>query len=341
MDISILNHADPDCDGFVRRMPEGKMSFMPAWTHMIEKTFGHQGFYLAAREGNSVRGVLPLVQVRSRLFGNRMISQAFSNYGGPLAEEAAVSNALCDQAVELGAQQGCELVEFRSTHPVSQAFEVRTDKITMHLPLHADPDRLWDSFKAKVRNQVRKAEKSGIVAVAGGPELLNDFYRVWTVRMHQVGTPCYPRKLFGTIMETFPDECRIFLVRKDDLTVGGAFVYCFNDLVQIRWAAALIEYNSLCPNNLLYWSVMKHYCLAGASCFDFGRCNPGEGTFRFKKQWDAKPIQLYYGYWSGPGQELPLVRPDSPRFQRKVEIWKKLPLWAARLIGPVISRDLA
>ena len=68
---------------------------------MVEKVFGHKGFYLVAREGGIVCGALPSTHVRSRLFGSRMISQAFSNYGGPLAKSPIVSNALCRYAVEL------------------------------------------------------------------------------------------------------------------------------------------------------------------------------------------------------------------------------------------------
>ena len=68
---------------------------------MVEKVFGHKGFYLVAREGGTVCGALPLTHTCSRLFGSRMISQAFSNYGGPLAKSPVVSNALCRCAIEL------------------------------------------------------------------------------------------------------------------------------------------------------------------------------------------------------------------------------------------------
>lgn len=340
MIVSILDFPDVECNNFVRGMVGAKLSHMPAWTNMVEKTFGHKGFYLVAREGGSVCGVLPLTHVRSRLFGNRMISQAFSNYGGPLTKNSDVSEALYTHAVELASEHGCESIEFRNVEPLSYNLCSHLDKVCMNLPLALDPDKIWRSFRPEIRNRIRKAEKSGIVVTSGGLEFLEDFYRVWTMRMHQLGTPCYSQRLFESIFETFVQNSRIFVVRMGELTIGGGFFYLFNGLAQCRWAAMRVEYNQFSPNNLLYWSAIKHYCLAGVSCFDFGRSTLGSPTYEFKRRWGAEPIQLHYQYWTRPGQELALVKPDNPKYKNKVEIWKKLPLWVTRLVGPNVSRNL-
>jgi len=68
---------------------------------MVQGTFGHKGYYLMAHEDGRIWGVLPLMHVRSRLFGNRLISQPFSDYGGPLAASSSVSDALYHRAVEI------------------------------------------------------------------------------------------------------------------------------------------------------------------------------------------------------------------------------------------------
>lgn len=340
MEVSVSNLPDPLCDDFVREMASAKLCHMPAWTNMVERTFGHKGYYLVAREGRAICGVLPLTHVRSRLFGNRMISQAFSNYGGPLAKSPTALEALCKYAVELATEHGCESMELRNTDPIPYDLHLRTDKISMYLPLTADPEELWQSFRPQIRNRVRKAEKSGIVAVSGGLELLDDFYRVWTARMHQLGTPCYPRKLFSSILETFANNSQIFLARLRGTTIGAIFAHCFSGFVQIPWGAVLIEYNHLAPTSFLWWSVMKHFCSVQASCFDFGRTTIDTGPHMFKKRWGATPIQLSYQYWTRPGHELSLAKPDNPKYKNKVETWKKLPLWMTRLVGPHISRNL-
>jgi FemAB-related protein (PEP-CTERM system-associated) len=274
------------------------------------------------------------------MFGNHMISQAFANYGGALTKSPVVLDALYNRAVELAIEHKCSSIEFRNTEPLPYDLLLREEKVCMHLPLVSDPEEVWESFRPEIRNRIRKAEKSNIVAKAGGIELLPDFFRVWTVRMRQLGTPCYPQRLFESILRTFAQNCRIFLVRLDGVTIGAGLFYCFNGLAQCRWAATLVEYNRLSPNNLLYWSAIKEYCLTGADCFDFGRSTVDSPAYEFKKRCGAKSAKLYYQYWVQPGYKQSFISPDNPKYKRKVEMWKKLPLWMTRLAGPYISRSL-
>ena len=338
MDVRILEGSDRACDEFVRAQAAGNMFHRPAWSEMLRRDLGYDVFYLVACEGDEIRGVLPLTHVKSWLFGNRMISQAFGNYGGPLTVSREAMDALFARAVELATERNCESIEFRNIEPMPFDLQLHEGKICMHLALTADPEDLWKRFDPKVRNQVRKAWKSNITAASGGAELLDDFYRVYTIRMRQLGTPPYSRALMAAILTRFPDESRIFVVRLGDQTVGAGLTTCFNGLVEIPWAATLVEYNSLCPNHLLYWSVLEHYGKAGASAFDFGRCTAEGATYRFKKQWGPEPVSCQY--WVRPGHALTILAPDEAKYRRKVEMWKKLPLWVTRLVGPRLSRSL-
>jgi FemAB-related protein (PEP-CTERM system-associated) len=340
MDVRIIKTPDPRCDTFVLGRPEGTISYLSTWSSAVAEATGLKEFYLAAFQGEDICGVLPLMHIRSRFFGNQLVSQAFCNYGGVLADSEAARDVLFYRAVDLAVELGCEFVELRNIKPLPYELHSVTNKMCMHLPLTADPEDLWKSFKPKVRNQVRKAKKAGILAGSGRLELLNDFYRVYTMRMRQLGSPCFSRKLMCTILELFSDNCRIFVVHRDKLTVGAGFVTSYNGFVEIPWAATLLQYNALCPNNLLYWTIIEHYCLAGARSFDFGRCTVDSSTYRFKKQWGPEPVNLNYQYWVKPGWQLSIPDADDPKYKWKVEMWKKLPLWLTRLLGPCISRNL-
>ena len=340
MKVEVLQSSDSACDVFVQRHPDAKLCHLYAWAERVVRKGGHSPFYLVARDGDDVYGILPLTQVRSRIFGNRMVSQASSNYGGPLTECPEALDALFEHAVRLATERGCESIEFRNIEPLPYDLQRREDKMCMHLPLKADPEDVWKKFKPKVRNQVRKAEKSGIVAESGDLDMVREFYKVYTVRMHQLGTPPRSRKFICDVLTGFPDNSRIFVVRLDGKAVGAGLTIHYKGFVEIPLAATLTQYNKLCPNNLLYWTVMEYYCKAGAAMFDFGRCTVDSNTYRFKKQWGAEPVKLNYQYWTRPGHELSFLSPDNPKYRKKVEMWKKLPLWLTRLIGPYISRHL-
>jgi len=340
--IDISTSYSPRYDEFIQRMPDVRLCQTAAWTNMIHHIFGHKAFYVVATEGQVICGILPLTYVRSKLFGNRMISQAFSDYGGPCAENPDASHLMCEGAIRLATELRCDSLELRNIDPVPYPFNSRLDKVCMVAPLISDSDEFWKkNLKHKVRNRICKARKSHLVEIHGGSELLDDFYRIWTIRMHQLGTPCYPRKLFRYIMETFPDKTQVFLVRLNDLTLAGAFVSFFKGRIQIRWTASLIEYNSISPNSLLVWAIMEYYCEAGAKWSDFGRSTNGSSQYKFKKTWGAQPIQLHYQYWTPLGHKAFLVESHNPKYKKKIEMWKTLPLWATRLVGPYISRGLA
>lgn len=340
MDVDILENDGEACGQFVQQREGAELGHMPAWTRMICGAFGHAGYYLVAREQGQVRGVLPLVQIRSRLFGNRMVSQAFSDYGGPLAADAGAQESLYGRAVELAQRQGCECIEFRNVAPMPLDLHLRTDKVAMHLALATDPQVVWKDLRPQIRNRIRQAEKAGVTVTNGQQERLDDFYQLWTVRMHELGTPCYPRELFTCILETFPEQSRIFLAHCEGRVVAGIFAYAFNGCAHTRWGGALREYDDKSPNYLLNWAAIEYYCAAGMKIFDFGRSTAGSGQATFKERWGAQPVPLNWQYWTRDGQEPHLATPDAPCYKRKVEMWKRLPLWVTRAVGPRISCSL-
>src|SRR4030042_2787788 len=180
MDVDICNANRPELDDFVRRMPGAKLCHLFAWAQNVVRPLGHKSFHLVAYQNGNVGGILPLTLIRSRLFGNRMISQAFSNYGGPLAENEAAMRALYEHAIELSEEYEWESMEFRKIEPIAYELHQRTDKVTMCLQLTSDPAELWNSLRAQIRNRIRKAEKAGLTVATGGPEMLADFYHIWT-----------------------------------------------------------------------------------------------------------------------------------------------------------------
>jgi FemAB-related protein (PEP-CTERM system-associated) len=338
--ITVSDNLDANCADFIRAIPNARLCHSPEWVKMVEKVFGHKGHYFVAHENGEICGVLPLSYVRSRLFGNRLVSQAFSDYGGPLAINPETINALYKSAIDLAKKYGCKSIEFRNTTAMPYDLHLRTDKVCMHLPLAPDPEIVWKGLRPQIRNRIRQAEKEGIIITNGRAELLDDFYRLWTIRMRELGTPCYSRRLFSAILDTFPNDSRIFLAHSGDKIAAAFFVYNFNGCAHSRWGAALREFDSLSPNYLLNWNAIEFYCKAGMKIFDFGRSTEGSGQHTFKKRWGATTIQLNWQYWTAPSEQLNMVKQDDKKYQRKTEMWKRLPLVVTRILGPKLSCGL-
>lgn len=324
-------------DAFVNSRPDASGYHGWAWRGVFERAFGHTCLYLAARREGSIVGVLPLVEIRSLLFGRMITSLPFLNYGGVVADSDDTARSLVNEAAGLAKARGCRHVELRHVGRQFQDLPCRQHKVAMRLPLSAG---MWERIDRKARNQVRKAQKSDLTVTRGGAELLDDFYRVFARNMRDLGTPVYARVFFEEVVGAFPERTRIIVVRLKDVPVAAGLTYRTGGTVEIPWASSVREFNSLCPNHLLYWHAIESAVTEGCELFDLGRSTPNEGTFKFKEQWGAVPVQLHWEYWLASGDSLPDQSPKNPKFRLAIESWKRLPLWLANAAGPRIVRGI-
>jgi FemAB-related protein (PEP-CTERM system-associated) len=326
-------------DAYIHRHPDASGYHLWGWRRLFEGVFGHRAVYLAATTAGTIHGVLPLVAFHSLLFGRFMVSLPFVNYGGVVSDSDDVAAALVSEAGRRARATAARHIELRHTARRFPELAAKTHKVAMLLPLPASKEALWSALDRKVRNQVRKAEKSGLVAEVGGAALLNDFYDVFARNMRDLGTPVYSRRLFETVLATFPDRAQVVVVRLDSRAVAAAVTWRWRDRVEVPWASSLREFNSLAPNNLLYWTILQAAIDNGATSMDFGRSTPNEGTFHFKRQWGAEPMQLYWEYDLATA-ELPDQSPKNRRFALAVEVWRRLPVAVANTAGPWIVRSI-
>jgi len=311
------------------------------WRDVIERSFQHSCYYMTAREKDGgIVGVLPLVYMNSRVFGRFLVSQPFFNYGGMLCNNKDIGNALLTEAEYLRKKLVAQYVELRHREPWSPDLPTKQHKVSMFLNLATDAETQWQCFNAKLRNQVRKAEKSGLSSVVGGLNLVADFYSVFVRNMRDLGTPVYAEKFFIEVLKTFPDTARIIAVYLEDKPVAAGLITWFRDTVEIPWASSIRDYNPLCPNNLLYWAALQFALANGFKRFDFGRSTPNEGTFNFKKQWGAVPVPLHWHYLLPEGASLPELNTKNPKYDMAIRAWKKLPLALTRVLGPQIVRNI-
>lgn len=331
--------AAADWDRFVASMPCAAGYYSHAWRVILERSFGHETHFLAARTNGAMTGVLPLVHMRS-IFGNFLVSLPFVTYGGLLCRDQASSHALLEAAEELRSRLKARHVELRHTQNVNPELPARRHKVAMMLPLAQNEEQMWTGFNAKVRNQVRKAQKAGLETVWGEGELLDEFYTVFVRNMRDLGTPVYARSFFANILDGLPDATRIVLIRKEGKPIAAGLLYWHGETLEIPWASSIRDYNSLCPNNLMYWESIRHGLRLGLRRFDLGRSTLGSGTYRFKEQWGAKPEILQWHYLLPSGAKLPNLSNSNPRFSMAIKLWQRLPLAMTRTLGPLIVRDI-
>ncbi|HTU99082.1 MAG TPA: FemAB family XrtA/PEP-CTERM system-associated protein [Luteitalea sp.] len=335
-----VESAGAEWDAFVTAHPAATAYHAWAWRDVFGPVFGHEPIYLAARDAGQIVGVLPVVSFKSRLFGKFFCSLPFVNYGGVLSTSPDAAAALLAEATRLAREAGASHLELRHVDRQFESAPVRQHKVTMLLALKDTADAQWTALDNKVRNLVRKAEKSELTSESGGVELLDAFYAVFSVNMRDLGTPVYPKRFFAAVLKACGERARLHVVRHGSEPVGASMTIAHADRVEVPWASSLRTARQMNPNMLLYWHMLKDVIASGGRTFDFGRSTPGEGTYLFKKQWKAEPVPLHWEYALITREAPPDQSPGSGKFQMAIEMWKKLPVPIANTIGPLIIGNI-
>lgn len=323
------------------RAEEASLYHSYRWCSIIEDCFNHKCHYLVCEDGEgTIRGILPLVHMKSMMFGNFLASMPYFNYGGVCAEEEEGRDLLIAEAVRIAGRLGARHIEFRQEKPLNNGFPVKTSKVSMRLALPSSSDDLWKSFPSKLRSQIRRPQKSGMNMRVGREEELDGFYHVFSVCMRDLGTPVYPKRFFRTVLERFPESTWICSVYLDNVPMASGFLAAFKDRLEIPWGASLRRYSALSPNMLLYWSCLDFACQRGFRVFDFGRSTTGESTYKFKEQWGAVRYPMYWHYWTANDAAIPEINPHNPKYRFAIGAWKRLPIPLTKLLGPRIVRNI-
>jgi FemAB-related protein (PEP-CTERM system-associated) len=333
--------APPDWDAYVRAHSAATAYHFADAVSVGKRAFRLRTTYLVARNsvGNPI-GVLPLVEQSSLLFGRFISSVPFFTYGGVLADDDSAAVTLVERAAEFAQARGARHLELRHTSSIDGlTFPERTDKVSMVLELPDDEERLAKQLGSKLRSQIRRADREQPEIVWGGAELLPDFYSTFAAAMHDLGTPVYPRSFFKIVCESL-NGAVVLVCRVAGRAQAAAILVRHGDRIEVPWAAATREAKRGAINMRMYWEMLRYSIRSGAKQFDFGRSSVDSGTYRFKAQWGARPQQLRWHYWLPRSAEIPKLNPSNPRYALAVNVWRRIPLWCANLLGPHIVRNL-
>jgi FemAB-related protein (PEP-CTERM system-associated) len=346
-EISLFSHNPELWDAYVSKHPKGSVYHTHAFRSVVEKTYGHKSYYLAAWEGERVVGVLPLFHINSRFLGNALVSLPFCDYGGVLADSDALCASLLDEASSLLKKLGCSYCELRQTYKLSTVVTqqitlhcgMNTEKVRMILELTATTDALFSGFPAKLRSQIRKPQKEGCITKIGGIELLDDFYTVFAHNMRDLGSPVHPKAMMRYMLSAYGEKARLFVVYHSSKPVGCSLVAGFGATLVNPWASFNRNYGKIAPNMMLYWEMLSYAINSGYRHFDFGRSTVDEGTYKFKTQWGALPQQLFW-YRFGTSKQVQEGEVSGGKKELFIKVWQKIPLPVTKIVGPVLRKQL-
>lgn len=325
---------------YVDESPQATFFHRPEWQSVLQESFRHRCYFLMAVEDGRALGILPLVFVKSFLFGNRLVSTAFCVGGGIAADNGAAHDALSRRANELMREVGAEYVEYRAPATSGEGW-VRREGLyaTFDREIEAAEEDCLKQIPRKQRAVLRKAFKQELETRID--DSADVFYDLYSLSMRNLGTPVFTRRYIDALLAAFGEDCDILTVYgKDGTPLSSVLNFYFRDRVMPYYTGAAPQARKQGAADLMYWEVMRRAVDRGYKVFDFGRSKLGTGPFSFKKNWGFEPKPINLEFSLADGREMPNVNPNNPKYKLFIDTWRKLPHPVANLVGPVVARHL-
>lgn len=329
----------PDWDAFVQAHPDGSIFHLSGWRDVTQPIFGHKTFPLTVERGGELRAVLPLTQVKSRLFGHALIANGFCIGGGPLAADDDALGEILERAEHLGRKLGVDYVELRDTPSAAPGWSPKEGLYAYFArPTAVTEEDNYLQLPRRKRAVLRKVVRSGLTTTIDATTA--DFYPLYCRNMHKHGTPALPRRYFDRIRTVFGAACEVMTVRDAGRPISSVFSFYFKDRVMPYYMGARAEARETASNDLMYWTLMRDGVARGFPIFDFSRSKVGSGPYEFKRLWGFEPRPVVHQYRLIGAASLPNVNPTNPRYAAFIRAWQHLPLPIANGISPLLSRSL-
>ncbi|WP_457427299.1 FemAB family XrtA/PEP-CTERM system-associated protein [Roseateles sp. P5_E7] len=327
-------------DAFVLAHPQATFFHRSGWLRVIERSFGHKGFFLYAERDGVIEGVLPLAEVKSRLFGHSVASLPFAVYGGVAALNDEAAAALEAEAEKIARGQGAEHLEYRNLGPTRHADWPRQDLyVTFRKEILADEEANMLAIPRKQRAMVRKGIKNELKADIDAN--VDRFFDLYADNVHRHGTPAMPKKYFQALLDEFGADAEVLTVTAPTgKPLSTVLSFYFRDEVLPYYAGDDEAARDLAANDFKYWELMRRACARGLKVFDYGRSKQGTGPYAFKKNWGFEPQPLSYEYRLFKRDAIPQNNPNNPKYQLMIKAWRKLPIGVANWLGPFIVKNL-
>ena len=329
-------------DDFVRNHDGGSFFHLSGWKTVIERSFNHRCFYLYAEQGGKICGILPLVEVKSALFGHALISTPFCVYGGAIAHSEEALKRLEKKACDLAEQLNVDYLELRYKTKQNSSLLLKQAHSTFGCEIASTPEDILKNIRKKQRAVIRHSLKNELhYNITQDKTSLDEFYHLLSVSYRNLGTPVFSKSYFENLMDVFASEIDIAVITDGENKLSSAVMsFYFNEQVLPYYGGGNDNARALKSADFMYYQVLCQASRKGCTWFDFGRSKNDSGPYKYKKNWGMEPQPLFYYYHLVKADSLPNLSPNNPKYKYFIRLWQKLPLSISQFIGPYLSKYL-
>jgi len=318
---------------------------LDSWSNFVGSIYKFPVYRFETEVEGQVTGLLALTHVQHPIFGHYLTTSPFGSYGGFAFADETSRNLLLDAARALAAELKVEYTNLRfdaGNQPPPPGWVQHPAYCTYLMDLSPNIESLLSNFSSDHRNHIRKSLKKGFIVKFGGIDLLDDAYEALARSMHELGSPYHAKSYLKAMADSLGETLEFAVLYAPNGKLAGAGVFIQHSKVVTNLHANILRASrSDYAGECLYWKVIERYAQRGFKTYDIGRSLVGSGNETFKMKWKPRQQPLAYWYALQPGAELPALNQKNPKFAAAIALWKRLPAFLIRPLGPLLIRGLA
>jgi len=306
-----------------------------AWISAISCSYNYTKYIV----DNSV-----FLHVKSFIFGDRLISLPFSDYG------KLTPNVYSEKFQLLIENTNVEYLEARIPDWKTETFKAFKEAgfaeavvyRTFLLNIEESSKVLWNKLGKKIRNSIRYALKNRVELkrVESLEDLKQFYYNLYLIGARELGSPPHSFKLYENLRNFLGDKLLIDLALVDDKLIGAIIVLLGDKWANFWQNIALRKYRKFNASYLLLWNIIEELSDGNFKIFDFGRTRENTGIYFFKKKWGGDERKIYHMVYSPSKRVIP-PDPHQRKYLLLSRLWRRLPLKVTNIIGSHLIGGIA
>jgi len=315
-----------------------------SWSELVRDIYGYDIHRFEAVQDNKVAGILALAHVRHPVFGNYLATSPFGSFGGFAFSSIEVRDSLLNETRKLADDLKVEYAVLRfieDDNSPPRPWVQNPIYSTYLIDLPKDPEGLMQRFGPQHRKHTRQSLRKGFKVRFGRLDLLDETYEALARSMHELGSPYHSKKYLGRMASLLGDNLEFVVLRDARNDLVGSAVLVYHGVTATNLHANILHaFRTEYAGECLYWNILEHYCQKGIKVCDMGRSLNGSGNESFKFKWRPQKIPLAYWYYLPKGGHIPELNQKSAKFQFAIRIWKRMPAFVVRALGPHLIRGI-
>jgi len=296
---------DPRWHEFLERDSRASVFHTPGWLEALRRTYGYEPVvFTTAQPGSALDNGLVFSRVNSWLTGRRLVSLPFSDHCEPLFNDTSDFGAVVPAVMDEVRRRGLKYIELRplECRLASQFGASEISEYCIHkIDLRPSTDQLFQGLhKSSVRRYITRTKSESLTYEKGtSRELVDKFYRLFTMTRRRHGLPPSPISWFSNLVDCLGDKVQIRIVSTATTPVAGVLTLTYKNSIMYKYGGSDGRYNNLGGMPYVFWMLISEAKAAGLQELDLGRSDlTNSGLITFKERLGGKQSPL--AYWRLP-----------------------------------------